>query len=166
MNPQHFSISIPEPCNENWDAMSPGNGGRHCSACAKSVVDFTGKTPEEIKSYLISQKGKRTCGRVDSRVLKQPHKLQRIKTKWKTLRFVPLRYAAILIISAAIFLAGCEEDETIDYNNWSVRKKHQSPEPVTTVGMILDPNFTLSAPPPPPLIIPDSDAVFVGDGIY
>lgn len=55
-------ISIPVPCHENWDNMQPRNDGRHCSACAKTVVDFTVMSDEEVLHYLDTQKG-RVCGR-------------------------------------------------------------------------------------------------------
>jgi len=54
-------IRIPEPCFENWNEMSPREQGRHCNACSKTVVDFTGWHPQEILFYLKANAG--TCGR-------------------------------------------------------------------------------------------------------
>ncbi|MEM8584754.1 MAG: T9SS type A sorting domain-containing protein [Bacteroidota bacterium] len=35
-------ITIPEPCHEDWNAMtSLEDGSRHCDSCAKNIVDFT-----------------------------------------------------------------------------------------------------------------------------
>ena len=55
-------LSIPQPCSESWDAMTPTATGRHCSACAKTVVDFTLKTDAELLAY-FAQPGSNTCGR-------------------------------------------------------------------------------------------------------
>jgi TonB family protein len=56
-------VSVPQPCNASWDGMSPGNEGRFCSLCSKTVIDFTQKTTAEIKSFLGRNKQKRICGR-------------------------------------------------------------------------------------------------------
>eukprot|EP01041_Mallomonas_annulata_P034394 gene34394-57152_t len=57
-----FSISIPNPCHENWNEMKAEEQGRFCSKCAKTVVDFTQKSKEQIKSYFEELSGK-VCGR-------------------------------------------------------------------------------------------------------
>ena len=58
-----YGISIPKPCHEDWDAMTPGDKGRHCGQCSKMVVDFTGWTTEEISAYLYAQRQQSVCGR-------------------------------------------------------------------------------------------------------
>lgn len=57
-----FKISIPKPCHENWNAMTPKEKGRFCSNCAKTVVDFTKKSNSEIQDYLIKNKSQQVCG--------------------------------------------------------------------------------------------------------
>lgn len=54
-------VVIPEPCHEQWDNMQARDNGRHCFACQKTVVDFTGWEADAILSYL--QTNKQTCGR-------------------------------------------------------------------------------------------------------
>jgi hypothetical protein len=54
-------ISIPQPCHENWQAMSPQGKGRHCKSCSKTVIDFTRMQDNEIVSYFNSHKN--ICGR-------------------------------------------------------------------------------------------------------
>lgn len=57
-----FKISIPKPCHENWNTMTPKEKGRFCGSCAKTVVDFTKKTTTEIQDYLVENKNQGVCG--------------------------------------------------------------------------------------------------------
>jgi len=59
----NFKIIIPEPCNEDWDKMTPDATGRFCLACNKSVIDFTNKPPEEIQHFFLKNQNKEICGR-------------------------------------------------------------------------------------------------------
>lgn len=43
-----MKITIPAPCHENWDSMTPDEKGRFCSVCSKTVRDFTNAPDEEI----------------------------------------------------------------------------------------------------------------------
>jgi len=59
----NFKITIPNPCNENWDEMTPNETGRFCRVCNKSVIDFTSKLPEEIQHFFLKNQGQKICGR-------------------------------------------------------------------------------------------------------
>ena len=50
---KNYKISIPEPCNEDWNKMTPYENGRFCMNCSKTVIDFTAMLPEEIQHYFI-----------------------------------------------------------------------------------------------------------------
>ena len=43
---------IPEPCHEDWDAMTPEEKGRFCKVCEKSVVDLTAMPAEKAQGLL------------------------------------------------------------------------------------------------------------------
>jgi hypothetical protein len=58
-----YKITIPEPCNENWDKMTPKENGRFCMSCSKTVVDFTSMLPEEVQHFFIQNKNEKICGR-------------------------------------------------------------------------------------------------------
>lgn len=55
-------ITIPKPCHEDWEKMSPKEQGRHCEVCSKVVIDFSDKTEEEIYSFFRENSGKKVCG--------------------------------------------------------------------------------------------------------
>jgi len=59
----NFKIAIPEPCNEDWNKMTPDKTGRFCLVCNKSVIDFTNKLPDEIQHFFNKNQDKKICGR-------------------------------------------------------------------------------------------------------
>jgi hypothetical protein len=71
-----MNITIPKPCEENWNSMLPSENGRFCLNCQKTVVDFSSKTKAEIKAFFNQATGK-ICGRFKSTQLteKKNHKL-------------------------------------------------------------------------------------------
>ncbi len=56
-------ITIPEPCHENWNKMTPKDNGRFCLSCSKTVIDFTSMLPEEVQHFFIQNQNKNICGR-------------------------------------------------------------------------------------------------------
>lgn len=46
--------------------MTPGNGGRHCDHCEKTVIDFTSMTDRELVQFFIQAKDNGICGRFRS----------------------------------------------------------------------------------------------------
>src|ERR1051326_1671697 len=68
----NFSITIPKPCHEDWNKMTPDQKGAFCGSCQKSVYDFTGKSDAEIAGILEKNKGKKICGRFDASQLERP----------------------------------------------------------------------------------------------
>jgi hypothetical protein len=68
----NLKISIPKPCHENWNEMTPNEKGAFCGKCAKTVIDFTKKSTEEIKDYFLSNTGSKTCGRFMNDQLSKP----------------------------------------------------------------------------------------------
>lgn len=66
------SITIPEPCHENWENMLPDEKGKFCLSCSKSVHDFTGKTDLEIHQILMAHRDQKVCGRFSKSQLNRP----------------------------------------------------------------------------------------------
>ncbi len=67
-----YTIQIPKPCHESWDAMTPEQGGRHCAQCCKTVVDFSDWQPEDILDYMQQQGRGNVCGRFTAEQLNVP----------------------------------------------------------------------------------------------
>lgn len=60
---QKIQLSIPEPCNNNWNEMIPSQQGRFCSSCAKEVIDFSTMTDTQVLKYFASINTEKVCGR-------------------------------------------------------------------------------------------------------
>ncbi|WP_442264824.1 energy transducer TonB [Tenacibaculum sp. ZS6-P6] len=92
---KNYKITIPEPCHENWQKMTPNEKGRFCASCSKTVVDFTKKSTKEIQEYLTENKGKRVCGhfyrkQLDSIVIQLPDTVFNTNLSFQKLFFLAL----------------------------------------------------------------------------
>lgn len=86
-------LSIPTPCNENWDKMEVrAKDTRFCKVCEKCVIDFSEKTPEEIDMIFNINNGN-VCGNFSEDQLFQDG----IPEKSLFTRFIPKSIAASLI---------------------------------------------------------------------
>lgn len=74
---QRINISIPEPCHENWNKMTPTQKGRFCGVCTKEVVDFTSFSDEQLIKHLNREK--QLCGRFNKQQLNRDLVLDRKK---------------------------------------------------------------------------------------
>ncbi len=61
-----LKITIPKPCHESWNGMTPDEKGRFCSLCAKSVVDFTAMPRADVEEYLLANSDKKVCARFNN----------------------------------------------------------------------------------------------------
>ena len=61
---QKIQISIPEPCHEGWQNMTPVEKGRFCASCQKTVLDFTYLSDNEIINLV--NKNDDLCGRIST----------------------------------------------------------------------------------------------------
>lgn len=59
---QALYLSLPTPCDQSWNEMRPVSGGRHCSSCSKTIIDFSLLTDVEIFAAIHNSKGT-VCGR-------------------------------------------------------------------------------------------------------
>ena len=89
-----MTITIPEPCHEDWTTMTPTQKGKQCAVCTKEVIDFTKMTDEQL--YKTATGGGNLCGRFNQTQLERPIQLQRKERKsWAS-------YVASLLIPVAI----------------------------------------------------------------
>ncbi|MFD0962739.1 carboxypeptidase-like regulatory domain-containing protein [Pseudofulvibacter geojedonensis] len=72
---QKINISIPEPCHEDWNNMTPTQKGRFCGVCTKEVVDFTSFSDEQLIKHLNREQ--HLCGRFNKQQLNRDLVLDR-----------------------------------------------------------------------------------------
>ncbi len=92
---QQIKLSIPEPCHQGWDNMTPSEKGRFCSSCQKEVIDFTGMTDDELFAFFAQKNQGSVCGRTHVGQLETPitkHVVHKKKKFWY------LQYAASLLL--------------------------------------------------------------------
>jgi len=134
-------LSIPKPCHENWNEMSPREQGAFCQVCSKTVVDFTSMSDEEVKNYFLNRSGQKTCGRLRNDQLVShsnllPHVLEASIPFWK-------KFLAIVFILFGTFLSACNSNSrgnsTGDISAIRAEKEKQC----STMGiMSLEPDST------------------------
>jgi hypothetical protein len=68
---ERLAVTIPKPCQQDWNDMIPYANGRFCQSCQHAVVDFTQWSDRQLLAYLVAAKGQRVCGRL------APHQVNR-----------------------------------------------------------------------------------------
>lgn len=56
-----LTLTIPEPCGENFNAMTSVKGGKFCGSCEKTIVDFRAMNDYQILQFYKQNNGK-ICG--------------------------------------------------------------------------------------------------------
>ncbi|MDR6458646.1 outer membrane receptor protein involved in Fe transport [Chryseobacterium vietnamense] len=56
-----MKITIPKPCHENWNAMTPDEKGRFCAVCSKTVRDFR-RAPDDEIIDVFAKASNEICG--------------------------------------------------------------------------------------------------------
>jgi len=128
-------ITIPEPCHENWQAMTPNEQGRHCAQCCKTVIDFSGWEQQEILYYLKAHQSDHVCGRFRNDQLNTP--IPAPETFVLQLSQTPLsiikKIAAIFLFVFGLMSASCNTPQTS-----AVQHKPDSLKQTTTPADTID----------------------------
>jgi hypothetical protein len=102
MNKRSIHLSVPEPCNKDWEQMTPAGTGRFCNACDKVVTDFTTMSDAELISFFARHAaGEHPCGhfRAD-----QLNKTITVSAPSKKIKLFKL--AASLLLAQVLFYQG------------------------------------------------------------
>lgn len=102
MAAQNFSIQIPAPCSENWEHMTPREKGKFCSACSKTVYDFTQMSNNDIAKVLTDNPEQ--CGVFTKEQLDTVYQIPQ-KERFNLAKFLA---AAFLVFGMSLFSYSCE----------------------------------------------------------
>jgi len=148
-----YKITIPEPCLEDWEKMTPNKNGRFCESCSKNVVDFTNMKPDKIQAYFLEHSN--VCGRfkksqLDSITIQIPSQILYMQTQFYKI------FLLALFIAMGTTLFSCVDKNG---NKQKIDKIEVVSKPKQEVDRIMvgdtkyNPNDTLhNIPPPPPKI--------------
>ncbi|WP_166920888.1 energy transducer TonB [Flavobacterium poyangense] len=142
-----YKLSIPEPCHENWDKMTPKDNGRFCLSCAKTVVDFSKMQPEEIQHYFISNQGKSICGRfkksqIDNIIIQIPSRVLYSQTNYHKMFLLVL----FIVMGTTLFSCTDKNGNKQKIDTVEVVDKTSTEENLK-IGKALK-NDTINPPPP------------------
>ncbi|CAD0000768.1 hypothetical protein [Flavobacterium chungangense] len=110
-------ISIPKPCNENWNSMSPDKNGRFCSSCNKTVIDFTKMNNPEIQKYFTENSGEeRICGHFKLNQIETAEsiKYDKLRSRFSRIKIKPIKKIALFSLSLVFTLTSCMGKAAVD----------------------------------------------------
>ena len=130
-----MKISIPQPCHENWQQMTPNEQGRFCASCQKTVVDFTDWTDKMLIDFLLKNKTV-TCGRFTNIQLEKEFILHQPR---KRLYYIAAAFSLISLFTQAPFAHAQTAQHQSGQAPKSTKQKEKNVTAVCTVmGTVLD----------------------------
>ncbi|WP_244248495.1 hypothetical protein [Flavobacterium foetidum] len=144
-------ISIPKPCHEDWNKMTPNENGRFCMSCSKTVVDFTSILPEEIQHFFIQNKNDKICGRfrksqLDTITIQIPSKVLYTQPNYRKM------FLLALFIATGTTLFSCQnkDGQKQKINKVELVKDSDANSPIVVGEPAIDESSTKQAVLPPP----------------
>jgi hypothetical protein len=98
MSKPKYTIKIETPCEQDWSSMINTDSGKHCSNCAKTVIDFTQLSDSEVFKFIEQYSGK-LCGRFTQEQLNRDIQLSQ-----------PTNNSRLYKILAGLLLLGASEN--------------------------------------------------------
>ncbi len=105
-----YKVTIPEPCNEDWNMMTVNEKGRFCNSCEKTVVDFTKLSTMQIQHFLKENQNKKVCGHFKKTQLDTIHLLIPIEVIQKSYSFRKTFLLALLLAMGTTIISCTNTD--------------------------------------------------------
>ncbi|MXN93035.1 hypothetical protein GR160_17550 [Flavobacterium sp. Sd200] len=164
----HFKLSIPTPCHESWEDMTPNAQGKFCGQCQKTVTDFSGMTNDQIAIYIHLNAGEKMCGRfkktqLESIIIQVPERIIYTQTSFRRMFML-----ALLVVMGTTLLSCADDfgnkqpieqvvvvDSITGVNNDSIDLPLPYNERFIMGAVAVNKSDTLDDVPPPPPPIED-----------
>ncbi len=121
----NIRISIPKPCHEDWNKMTPADKGRFCANCQKKVYDFTFATDREILEKFNS--GENLCGRFLPSQLGRELSVPRNKPSW----WIAAAIGLLTFLHPGNTLYAQDEPNIVQTENHENQSSGNSSQPLT-----------------------------------
>src|SRR5688572_9080568 len=77
-----IQLSVPTPCHEDWNAMTPVEKGKFCGSCQKQVVDFSNMNDRQVAEFFKKPSTGSVCGRFMSDQLERDIEIPKKRIPW------------------------------------------------------------------------------------
>jgi hypothetical protein len=143
-------LTVPQPCHENWDKMTPSEIGRFCMTCSRTVVDFTSMLSDEIQYFFSQNQNDKICGRfrksqLDSIDIQIPSQILYSQTNYRKI------FLLALFVAMGTTLFSCQNKEGKKQKIDKVEIVTDTVKDENTIGkaLINNKNSVHDIPPPP-----------------
>lgn len=130
---QKISLSIPKPCHEDWNAMTPDNKDKFCGACQKTVIDFSNMSDNQLAQFFKKPAGS-VCGRFHQDQLEREINIPRKRIPWVKY-FFQITWPAFMLL-----LKSCGERQAtmgVTQARTTAVDKDIKGNPIATLGYIM-----------------------------
>ncbi|WP_172623101.1 T9SS type A sorting domain-containing protein [Flavisolibacter ginsenosidimutans] len=144
-----IQLSVPKPCHENWNEMTPDDQGRFCASCQKSVIDFSTMSDRQLATFFKKPSGS-VCGRFHPDQLEREIEIPKKRIPW-------VRYFFTITLPA--FLISCKlAGRQVVKGEPVLKEQHITGDtlavstPLIQGDVLPMPNDTLVVPPAPDIM--------------
>ena len=124
-----MKFKIKNPCKENFDEMTPCNGGRFCDLCEKKVIDFRNKKDNKIKEFFSNYKKEKIFLIVNKDQLVPitiEQQLYKYHQKVNNTYPIGIKHFTLIFLFLIMLCAGCDTDSKKIWNNF-IDPKNETP---------------------------------------
>lgn len=118
---KNHTLTIAEPCHEDWNSFEGKGDKRFCQSCSKHVQDFTKMSTKEIIDFLAPREGQSICGVFQKTHITELTFREKVIFEVKKNKKNPFKLSrAVMILCVGVlmnFLSSCTKTTTTSHHN-------------------------------------------------